>query len=102
LSRDLILDFVRNRRQVVSSKGTSERGSKTIEYDDLTDYLRGQEDILSELSEKVRKGEFDVEVPPSSEPEPDYTILKHIDENKLREDARETIRGMGLSPVEPR
>jgi bisphosphoglycerate-independent phosphoglycerate mutase (AlkP superfamily) len=90
LDRDKVMDFFGNRRQIISSKN-----GVTVRYDDLPDYLRGQEDILLELIEKIEAGAFDVVV--TREEVPD--LIVHFDEEKIRGEAEELLRSMGFSPV---
>lgn len=94
LDRDLVLDFLRNRRQVVLVKN-----GETVPYDDLPPYLKGQEDLLHEFLELVETGEFDLEATQEArQGVPDLDVK--FDEVKMRADAEATIKALGITPLE--
>lgn len=94
LDRDKELDFLGNRRQVIISKDGA-----TIPHDDLSDYLRGQDDAFFEITEQIRTGAFDLEAPQEArEGVPDLSV--HIDEAKMRVDAKATLKALGIAPLE--
>jgi hypothetical protein len=93
LDRDKELDFLGNRRQVIAAKNGA-----TTPHDALSDYLRGQDDAFFEIAEQIRTGAFDLEVPQEAQEEaPDLSV--HFDETKMRVDAEELLKSMGISPV---
>ena len=97
LDRNRVMDFLGNLRQVIVSKGTSKE-RVVVKYDDLSDYLRGQEDALHEFQEKVEAGAFDLEATQEArEGVPDLSI--HFDEAKMRVDAEATLKALGIDPV---